>query len=48
MVHAGKKLAIVAHLRENGSHLTGVAERIDLPANAGTSAGTEGVIKYSI
>lgn len=48
MVHAGEKLAIVAHLRENGGHLAGVAERIDLPTNARTRASTEGVIKYSI
>lgn len=47
MVHAGKKLGVEAHLRENGGHLTGVTKRIDLPTDAGTSAGTEGVVKDS-
>lgn len=47
MVHAGEKLRVEAHLRENGGHLTGVAKGIDLPTNAGTSAGTEGVVKDS-
>lgn len=47
VIHAGEELSIISHLSEDRGLLTGVTEGIDLPTNAGTGAGTEGVVQES-